>query len=162
MKKTYKTTFKVEAEQFDGSLEMAERYQMVMSPVGVYHVNAFDGIKAIREGDWIISNGEDIAIADDEHFEEHYELVEDDEPTDLAKVIEEYRGEERQAEESRMSTLISQLVLEVGCMDNKLGRIQDELRQQEKIRRNEMVAKSRAYDNFIDELTDVLKNNHLL
>lgn len=164
MKKTYKTTFEIEAEQFDGSYEMAKEYEMVMSLAGVYYVDTFDGVKEIREGDWLISNGEDnIAIADDDYFKEHYELVEDDEPTDgLAKVTEEYQGEERQAEESRMSTLISQLVLEVGCMDNKLGQIQDELRQQEKIRRNEMAAKSRAYVNFIDELTDVLENNHLL
>lgn len=159
MKKKYKTIVEVEAEQFDGSIEMAQRYQMVMKPAkGTYHMYVFNGFVEVSEGDWLISNGEDIAVIDDEHFKEQYELVEDDEPTDLAKVIEEYQGEERQAEESRMSTLISQLVLEVGCMDNKLGQIQDELRQQEKIRRNEKVAQSSAYDQFVDELTEALKN----
>lgn len=152
MKKTYKTTF--EAEQFDGSKEMAKEYEMLLPPAGEYYVTTVDGFRPVREGDWLISNGEDIAIVNDDYFEEHYELVEDDELTDLAKVIKKYQGEECQAEESRMLNLISQLVMEVGCMDNKLGQIQDELRQQEKIRHNEKVAQS----SFVDELTEALKN----
>lgn len=156
MKKTYKTTFEIEAEQFDGSMEMAERYQMVMKPVGVYHVNAFDGIKAIREGDWIISNGEDIAIADDEYFEEHYELVEDDEPTsNLTKVIDEFKTEEREAE---LFNILATLALNVRDIKNKLEEINIELHDQEKIRYNEKVAQSSAYSKFVVELTEALKN----
>lgn len=156
MKKTYKTTFEIEAEQFDGSLEMAERYQMVMSPVGVYHVNAFDGMKAIREGDWIIGNGEDIAIADDEYFKEHYELVEDDEPTaGLAKVIDEFKTEERKAE---LFNILATLALNVRDIKNKLEEINIELHDQEKIRYNEKVAQSSAYSKFVVELTEALKN----
>lgn len=156
MKKTYKTTFEIEAEQFDGSLEMAERYQMVMSPVGVYHVNAFDGMKAIREGDWIIGNGEDIAIADDEYFKEHYELVEDDEPTsNLTKVIDEFKTEEREA---GLFNVLATLALNVRDIQNKLEEINIELHDQEKIRYNEKVAQSSAYSKFVVELTEALKN----
>lgn len=156
MKKTYKTTFEIEAEQFDGSMEMAERYQMVMKPVGVYHVNAFDGIKVIREGDWIISNGEDIAIADDEYFEEHYELVEDDEPTsNLTKVIDEFKTEEREAE---LFNVLATLAMNVRDIQNKLEEINIELHDQEKIRYNEKVVQSSAYSKFVVELTEALKN----
>lgn len=156
MKKPYKTTFEIEAEQFDGSMEMAERYQMVMSPVGVYHVNVFDGMKAIREGDWIIGNGEDITIADDEYFKEHYELVEDDEPTDnLTKVIDEFKTEERKAE---LFNILATLALNVRDIKNKLEEINIELHDQEKIRYNEKVAQSSAYSKFVVELTEALKN----
>lgn len=133
MKKTYKTTFEIEAEQFDGSEEMAKEYEMMMSPAGVYYVNAFDGVKAIREGDWLISNGEDIAIADDEYFKEHYELVEDDEPTDLAKVI-----------------------AEVHSIAHKVDEIQKQLEDQEKIRQDVTAAKVRGYSGLANELADLI------
>ena len=152
MKKTYKTTFEIEAEQFDGSEEMAKEYEMTMSPAGVYYVNDFDGSKPIREGDWLISNGEDIAIADDDYFKEHYELVEDDEPTyDLAKVIEEYQGEAQRLD-------VARLALDVRAINNKLDEVRYVLREQEQIRHNEKVAQSSAYSQFIVELTDALKN----
>lgn len=158
MKKTYKTTFEIEAEQFDGSEEMAKEYEMMMSPAGVYYVNAFDGVKAIREGDWLISNGEDIAIVDDEYFKEHYELVEDDEQTDnLTKVVDEFK--EREAE---LSNILATLALNMRDIKDKLEEINIELHDQEKIRHNEKVAQSSAYGDFIDKLTDMLKNNHLL
>ena len=156
MKKTYKKTFEIEAEQFDGSEEMAKEYEMTMSPAGVYYVSDFDGFKPIREGDWLISNGEDIAIADDDYFKEHYELVEDDEPTyDLAKVIEEYQGEAQRLD-------VARLALDVRAINNKLDEVRYVLREQEQIRHNEKVAQSSAYSQFIVELTDVLKSNHLL
>lgn len=152
MKKIYKTTFEIEAEQFDGSEEMAKEYEMTMSPAGVYYVNDFDGFKPIREGDWLISNGEDIAIADDDYFKEHYELVEDDEPTyDLAKVIEEYQGEAQRLD-------VARLALDVRAINNKLDEVRYVLREQEQIRHNEKVAQSSAYSQFIVELTDALKN----
>lgn len=152
MKKTYKKTFEIEAEQFDGSEEMAKEYEMTMSPAGVYYVNDFDGFKPIREGDWLISNGEDIAIADDDYFKEHYELVEDDEPTyDLAKVIEEYQGEAQRLD-------VARLALDVRAINNKLDEVRYVLREQEQIRHNEKVAQSSAYSQFIVELTDALKN----
>lgn len=152
MKKTYKTNFEIEAEQFDGSEEMAKEYEMMMSPAGVYYVNAFDGAKAIREGDWLIINGEDIAIVDDEYFEEHYELVEDDEPTsNLTKVIDEFKTEEREAE---LFNVLATLALNVRDIKNKLEEINIELHDQEKIRYNEKVAQS----SFVDELTEALKN----
>lgn len=152
MKKTYKTTFEIEAEQFDGSEEMAKEYEMTMSPAGVYYVSDFDGFKPIREGDWLISNGEDIAIADDDYFKEHYELVEDDEPTyDLAKVIEEYQGEAQRLD-------VARLALDVRAINNKLDEVRYVLREQEQIRHNEKVAQSSAYSQFIVELTDALKN----
>ena len=156
MKKTYKKTLEIEAEQFDGSEEMAKEYEMTMSPAGVYYVNDFDGFKPIREGDWLIGNGEDIAIADDDYFKEHYELVEDDEPTyDLAKVIEEYQGEAQRLD-------VARLALDVRAINNKLDEVRYVLREQEQIRHNEKVAQSSAYSQFIVELTDVLKSNHLL
>lgn len=134
MKKIYKTTFEIEAEQFDGSEEMAKEYEMMMSPAGVYYVNAFDGVKAIREGDWLISNGEDIAIADDEYFEEHYELVEDDDPTaGLAK-----------------------LIAEVHSISRKVDEIQKQLEDQEKIRQDVTAVKARGYSNLADELADLI------
>lgn len=152
MKKTYKKTFEIEAEQFDGSEEMAKEYEMTMSPAGVYYVNDFDGFKPIREGDWLISNGEDIAIADDDYFKEHYELVEDDEPTyDLAKVIEEYQGEAQRLD-------VARLALDVRAINNKLDEVRYVLREQEQIRHNEKVAQSSAYSQFIVELTGALKN----
>lgn len=156
MKKTYKTTFEIEAEQFDGSEEMAKEYEMMMSPAGMYYVNAFDGVKMIAKGDWLISNGEDIAIADDEYFEEHYELVEDDEPTsNLTKVIDEFKTEER---ESELFNVLATLVLNVRAIDNKLDEVKNALREQEKIRHNEKVAQSSAYNQFVYELTEALKN----
>ena len=152
MKKTYKKTLEIEAEQFDGSEEMAKEYEMTMSPAGVYYVNDFDGFKPIREGDWLIGNGEDIAIADDDYFKEHYELVEDDEPTyDLAKVIEEYQGEAQRLD-------VARLALDVRAINNKLDEVRYVLREQEQIRHNEKVAQSSAYSQFIVELTDALKN----
>lgn len=163
MKKTYKTTFEIEAEQFDSSEEMAKEYEMMRSPAGVYYVNAFDGFKAIREGDWLISDGEDIAIADDEYFEEHYELVEDDEPTsNLTKVIDEFKTEEREAE---LFNVLATLALNVRAIDNKLDEVKNALRTQEMIRQQEVAAKERAYGNYIDELTeftDNLINNKLM
>lgn len=163
MKKTYKRTFEIEAEQFDGSEEMAKEYEMTMSPAGVYYVNDFDGFKPIREGDWLISNGEDIAIADDDYFKEHYELVEDDEPTDwLAKAIETFKAEERKAQQFDIATYIVKLALDVRAIDNKLDEVKNVLREQENIRHNETAEKSRAYINFVDELTDVLINNKLM
>lgn len=153
MKKTYKTTF--EAEQFDGSKEMAKEYEMLLPPAGEYYVTTVDGFRPVREGDWLISNGEDIAIVDDDYFEEHYELVEDDELTDgLAKVIEEYQGEERQAQQFD----VARLALDVRAINNKLDEVRYALREQEKIRYNEKVAQSSAYNQFIDELTEALKN----
>lgn len=152
MKKTYKKTLEIEAEQFDGSEEMAKEYEMTMSPAGVYYVNDFDGFKPIREGDWLIGNGEDIAIADDDYFKEHYELVEDDEPTyDLAKVIEEYQGEAQRLD-------VARLALDVRAINNKLDEVRYVLREQEQIRHNEKVAQSSAYDQFVDDLTEALKN----
>lgn len=152
MKKTYKKTFEIEAEQFDGSEEMAKEYEMTMSPAGVYYVNDFDVFKPIREGDWLISNGEDIAIADDDYFKEHYELVEDDEPTyDLAKVIEEYQGEAQRLD-------VARLALDVRAINNKLDEVRYVLREQEQIRHNEKVAQSSAYSQFVVELTEALKN----
>lgn len=152
MKKTYKKTFEIEAEQFDGSEEMAKEYEMTMSPAGVYYVNDFDGFKPIREGDWLISNGEDVAIADDDYFKEHYELVEDDESTyDLAKVIEEYQGETQQLD-------VARLALDVRAINNKLDEVRYVLREQEQIRHNEKVAQSSAYSQFIVELTEALRN----
>lgn len=135
MKKTYKTTFEIEAEQFDGSYEMAKEYEMVMSLAGVYYVDTFDGVKEIREGDWLISNGEDnIAIADDDYFKEHYELVEDDEPTDgLAKVI-----------------------AEVHSIARKVDEIQKQLEDQEKIRQDVTAAKVRGYSGLANELADLI------
>lgn len=149
--KTYKTTFEIEAEQFDGSEEMAKKYEMIMSPAGVYYVNAFDGVKAIREGDWLIINGEDIAIVDDEYFEEHYELVEnDDDPIDkLTKVIEK-----RKAQQFDVATHIAKLALEVAGVNKKLEQIHETLRTQEMIRQQEVAAKSRAYGYYVDELTE--------
>lgn len=159
MKKTYKTTFEIEAEQFDGSEEMAKEYEMMMSPAGVYYVNAFDGAKAIREGDWLISNGEDIAIVDDDYFEEHYELVEDDELADgLAKVIEAFKAEGRKAEQFDVATYIAKLALDVQGINKKLDEIKDAQLKQEQIRHNEKMAQSSAYDQFVDELTEALKN----
>ena len=155
MKKTYKTTFEIEAEQFDGSEEMAKEYEMMMSPAGVYYVNAFDGAKAIREGDWLISNGEDIAIVDDDYFEEHYELVEDDELADgLAKVIEAFKAEGRKAEQFDVTTYIAKLALDVQGINKKLDEIKNTQIKQEQIRQ----VQSSAYDQFVDELTEALKN----
>lgn len=155
MKKTYKTNFKIEAEQFDGSEEMAKEYEMMMSPAGVYYVNAFDGAKAIREGDWLISNGEDIAIVDNDYFEEHYELVEDDELTDgLAKVIEAFKAEGRKAQQFDVTTYIAKLALDVQGINKKLDEIKNTQLKQEQIRQ----AQSSAYDQFVDELTEALKN----
>lgn len=155
MKKTYKTTFEIKAEQFDGSYEMAKEYEMMMSPAGVYYVNAFDGAKAIREGDWLISNGEDIAIVDNDYFEEHYELVEDDELTDgLAKVIEAFKAEGRKAQQFDVTTYIAKLALDVQGINKKLDEIKNTQLKQEQIRQ----AQSSAYSQFIDELTEALKN----
>lgn len=159
MKKTYKTTFEIEAEQFDGSEEMAKEYEMMRSPAGVYHVNAFDGFKAIREGDWLISDGEDIAIADDEYFEEHYELVEDDDPTaGLAKLIDEYNIAEREAqgENIRRSWNPDLVAAEVHSIARKVDEIQKQLEDQEKIRQDVMAAKARGYSNLVDELADLI------
>ena len=159
MKKTYKTTLEIEAEQFDGSEEMAKEYEMMMLPSGVYYVDVFDGFKVIAKGDWLISNGEDITIADDEYFKEHYELVEDDEPIDgLTKVIEAFKAEGRKAEQFDVATYIAKLALDVQGINKKLDEIKDAQLKQEQIRCNEKVAQSSAYDQFVDELTEALKN----
>lgn len=162
MKKTYKTTFAIEAEQFDGSYEMAKEYEMVQSVTGTYHMYAFNGLVEVSEGDWLISNGENIAVIDDEHFKEQYELVEDDDdPIDkLTKVIEK-----REAQQFDPAVHIAKLALEVAGVNKKLEQIHETLRTQEIIRQQEVAAKSRAYSNYIDELTestDVLKNNKLM
>lgn len=160
MKKTYKKTFEIEAEQFDGSEEMAKEYEMTMSPAGVYYVNDFDGFKPIREGDWLISNGEDIAIVDNDYFEEHYKLVEDDEPTDwLAKAIETFKAEERKAQQFDVATyIIAKLALDVQGINKKLDEIKNAQLKQEQIRHNEKVAQSSAYNQFVDELAEALRN----
>lgn len=157
MKKTYKTTF--EAEQFDGSKEMAKEYEMLLPPAGEYYVTTVDGFRPVREGDWLISNGEDIAIVDDDYFEEHYELVEDDELTDgLAKVIEAFKAEGRKAQQFDVTTYIAKLALDVQGINKKLDEIKDAQLKQEQIRQHEKMAQSSAYDQFVDELTEALKN----
>lgn len=81
--KTYRKTATIEAEQFDGSPEMINRYQIGIPRSGYignkpsYILYTLEGAMNLEVGDWIATGvkGEQWAIADDV-FKQTYEEVE--------------------------------------------------------------------------------------
>jgi len=87
MIKTYHKTTTIKAEQFDGSRKMAKQYGAELysnsgygyavvegEPDGDgYVLDTLKGELLVRIGDWIIKEGEDINVIDDDTFKENYE-----------------------------------------------------------------------------------------
>lgn len=81
MIKTYRKTATIQAEQYDGSDEMREKYQILGSKVDVISpLKTIKGYVGINVGDWIATGtyGEHWAIKDD-IFKRTYEEVTNDE-----------------------------------------------------------------------------------
>ncbi|GAX04573.1 hypothetical protein IWT140_02215 [Secundilactobacillus pentosiphilus] len=76
----YRKTELVDAEQFDGSDEMAKKYKMLelLPFAGNWSINTFQGEVYVHVGDWIATSvdGEHWPIADDV-FKRTYEPVEE-------------------------------------------------------------------------------------
>jgi len=81
----YRKTTLIDAEQFDGSLEMMKRYDINKDKIhhDVYFIETEEGSLRFYEGDWIATgiDGEHWAISDD-IFKRTYEPVEVDNETD--------------------------------------------------------------------------------
>lgn len=88
----YVNTTPIEAEQFDGSKEMIDRYSITVSDV--YELLTPDGSLVIISGDWIATeiNGEHWPIADDVFRKTYAELPVIPKP--VAGMIENYRRNE--------------------------------------------------------------------
>ncbi|MHC9533160.1 hypothetical protein ACVPPR_07350 [Dellaglioa sp. L3N] len=59
MIKTYKKIANIQAEQFDGSQEMIDKYKIQKirtDPDNEYYIATSDGIRHIEIGDWIITD----------------------------------------------------------------------------------------------------------
>ncbi|MFT8412317.1 MAG: hypothetical protein ABF743_10140 [Schleiferilactobacillus perolens] len=77
-KAVYRKTATIQAEQFDGSAEMAQKYGIKMMPKTLQagHIKTLEGTLVIHAGDWIATgvNGEHWPIAD-EVFRKTYEQL---------------------------------------------------------------------------------------
>jgi len=87
MTNVYQKITTIKAEQFDGSKEMAKQYGAELysnsgygyavvegEPDGDgYVLDTLKGELLVRIGDWIIKEGEDINVIDDDTFKENYE-----------------------------------------------------------------------------------------
>lgn len=94
MIKTYRKTTTIEAEQFDGSAEMAKRYSIdywrnTNDPM--FRLETLEGSMSLNVGDWIATGiqGEHWSIQD-KAFNATYELVE--EPTEIWKQVQSFEG----------------------------------------------------------------------
>lgn len=79
MLKEYRKKTTIKAEQFDGSPEMAKKYNIERGDIGAgyeYYLPTNEGDMAFYEGDWIATgiDGEHWGIADD-IFQRTYEEV---------------------------------------------------------------------------------------
>ena len=80
----YRKTVLIDAEQFDGSEQMMEKYEIrqginpIFQPSSCYFIKALEGETAFYIGDWIATgiDGEHWPIADD-IFKRTYEPVEE-------------------------------------------------------------------------------------
>ncbi|GAK47732.1 hypothetical protein LOSG293_110480 [Secundilactobacillus oryzae JCM 18671] len=78
MTKKYRKTAIIEAEQFDGSKEMIEKYE-ILKRSWVYKIKTLEGDEYFTLGDWIATGieGEHWPIKD-EIFRKTYEEVKDE------------------------------------------------------------------------------------
>jgi len=77
MLKEYRKISTIKAEQFDGSDEMIEKYNVDVDGIGSCALPTLEGMLKFNVGDWIATgvNGEHRAIKDD-IFNKTYEVVE--------------------------------------------------------------------------------------
>lgn len=80
MIKTYRKTTTIQAEQFDGSAEMAKRYSIdywrnTNDPM--FRLKTLEGSMSLNVGDWIVTGvkGEHWAIVDDVFKETYAEVT---------------------------------------------------------------------------------------
>lgn len=66
----------IEAEQFDGSTEMIERYdmgfQLAPNGKGGAIIRTLEGDLLVHVGDWIVNEADEIKVLTDEEFQQQY------------------------------------------------------------------------------------------